>query len=363
MSFKPSQIITAFMVLLICLTTFTTETFAAETAKHWNKKGMSYFQKGDLDKAIECFDKSIELDSNFVEAYENSAMAYFGKNEVSHAIDLYTKALSIDPNNTGLYALRGVLYFSIGKVDEGIEDIFKVMPPTHSLAQEYAIRGMVEFLIGEIKDKDIHQASEYFEKAIELDSKCALAYNGRAMVIIQTQDKDEKIANSALLPQIMDNLLKAAEADPNYKDAQNNLGGVYFSLEDYDQAIQYYNRAIALNSKVEKNQRGEAYKGLGDCYLKKGNIERAIKNYSKEVRINSENKNAYIHRGNLYYQQGAVDLAIADFQKVLSLDSDNKIAKNNLKVAVLKKSDTLLQWNFSQRFEMNFFLSQNGKKK
>ena len=52
---------------------------------------------------------------------------------------------------------------------------------------------------------------------------------------------------------------KALEIDPNYGPAYCNIGQVYRRLEQYEKAIEYYNKAIAVGF-------NKAYGNLGDIY-------------------------------------------------------------------------------------------------
>ena len=51
------------------------QSVSAETAKEWNEKGISFGMSGEYEKAIECFNKAIELGSNLTSVYENRELA------------------------------------------------------------------------------------------------------------------------------------------------------------------------------------------------------------------------------------------------------------------------------------------------
>ena len=60
---------------------------------------MAYGEKGDLDKALADFNKAIELDSAYAQAYNNRGAAYLAKGDNNKAIADFKKALELDPNN------------------------------------------------------------------------------------------------------------------------------------------------------------------------------------------------------------------------------------------------------------------------
>ena len=49
--------------------------------------GKHYFDKGDLDSAINYFGKSIEMNPNFAEAYYNSGIVFYYNGNMNSAIN------------------------------------------------------------------------------------------------------------------------------------------------------------------------------------------------------------------------------------------------------------------------------------
>jgi lipoprotein NlpI len=62
------------MVVLIGFCFFA-QVVSAETAEEWNNKCIGFAISGEYEKAIECFDKVIELDPNHAYAYSNRELA------------------------------------------------------------------------------------------------------------------------------------------------------------------------------------------------------------------------------------------------------------------------------------------------
>jgi tetratricopeptide (TPR) repeat protein len=60
---------------------------SAETAEEWDGKGTNFAKLGEYKKAIECFDKAIELNPNLAEAYCNRGNAYFYLKQYERAIE------------------------------------------------------------------------------------------------------------------------------------------------------------------------------------------------------------------------------------------------------------------------------------
>ena len=94
----------------------------------WNNLGGVRMRKGDLDKALECFDRAVALDAGFAPAHVNIGAArmasYFGRgrnaDDLARALDHFRRAVEIDPaSNAALRGLASALTRS-GREDEAL---------------------------------------------------------------------------------------------------------------------------------------------------------------------------------------------------------------------------------------------------
>ena len=103
-----------------------------------------------------------------------------------------------------------------------------------------------------------------------------------------------------------------------------NRGSAYQSKGEIDRAIKDYNKAIKLNPDY-----AIAYYNRGNAYQSKGEIDRAIKDYNKAIKLNPDNTSAYNNRGNAYQDKGEIDQAFKDYNKAIKLKPDLAIAYYN----------------------------------
>jgi tetratricopeptide (TPR) repeat protein len=66
--------------------------------------------KGQYDKAISDFNKAIDLNPKFAEAYNNRGLTYAKKGQYDKAISDFTKTIEINPSYTLAYQNRGIIY-------------------------------------------------------------------------------------------------------------------------------------------------------------------------------------------------------------------------------------------------------------
>jgi tetratricopeptide (TPR) repeat protein len=64
--------------------------------------------KGQVDEAIACFRKAIELDPKLAQAHGNLGNALYGKGQVDEAIACFRKAIAIDPKQANAHAALGL---------------------------------------------------------------------------------------------------------------------------------------------------------------------------------------------------------------------------------------------------------------
>lgn len=124
---------------------------------------------------------------------------------------------------------------------------------------------------------------------------------------------------------------------------KNTLGGketmltenspqYYYSLavieddkHNYDQAIQYYEKAISLD-----NNFSSAYMGLGGDFYEKGDYAKEVKYYEKAVEIDPNNYESLYYLGTAYEDIGYYSKAINKYLKVLTIKPDYKDAIHDL---------------------------------
>ena len=90
---------------------------------------------------------------------------------------------------------------------------------------------------------------------------------------------------------------------------------------NYDEALKYYNQAIAINP---KSAWAYIYRGLARSEL--GDNEGAIKDFNQAIAINPKDARVYIGRGNARSKLGDNEGAIKDFNQAIAINPKNAIA-------------------------------------
>jgi tetratricopeptide (TPR) repeat protein len=111
----------------------------------------------------------------------------------------------------------------------------------------------------------------------------------------------------------------------DFEPGYNALGGVYFSMGDYNKAIDNFEKVLTLSnnssvkSKVQKNL-ALSYAKLGNDEMGKGNAAKAIEYLNKSV-DNDKLDAAYLSLAQLYSETGDWDKSIAAADNALKYKS------------------------------------------
>lgn len=102
-----------------------------------------------------------------------------------------------------------------------------------------------------------------------------------------------------------------------------NRGLEFQRKGNIDKAIADYTQAIRHDPSYT-----QAYNYRGFAYYNKNEYDRAIADFSLAIRLAPKNSFAYNFRGSAYAMKGDYELAIADWEAVLSIDPENTSAKS-----------------------------------
>jgi tetratricopeptide (TPR) repeat protein len=111
---------------------------------------------------------------------------------------------------------------------------------------------------------------------------------------------------------------RATEVDPKNKYAWNNLGLVYFTLRENDQAIAAFQQQLVVNPYDEY-----AYNNLGRVYWNDRKYDEAVKAFNKQLENNPLDKFSHANLGQMYSEWHKYDLAVAELEKAASLTPES----------------------------------------
>jgi len=133
-------------------------------------KGVLNNNKGKYSRALESFDKALELDSGKDEfnIYLNRGISYLELEETDNALKDMAKAIELGPNNASAYHSRGRVYYASKQYAEAVKDFSRSVEINPNNDAAYYNLGMTYFRLDDAKN-----ACENFHKSCSLGNKNA----------------------------------------------------------------------------------------------------------------------------------------------------------------------------------------------
>ena len=174
-------------------------TLTSDVLNYFNS-GVTFYNQKEFSKAIQAYQKVIELDPTYVEAYNNMGIIYQMLGNADRAFGAYQKATEINPRYEKGYNNLGILLLLKGRYEEALEAFVKALAVNPNNIESHINLGI------------LYKKKGQWEKAIE-------SYQ-RALAI-----------------------------DPLHKETHYNIALLYEQLENLELAISHYQQFIQLSSK------------------------------------------------------------------------------------------------------------------
>jgi tetratricopeptide (TPR) repeat protein len=113
-----------------------------------------------------------------------------------------------------------------------------------------------------------------------------------------------------------------------------NRGRQHHLRGDLDDAIREYTKAIEVNPRLAL-----AYNNRGVAYKDKGDLDAAMRDFNQAISVDPKLTDAYANRGALLISRGEIDAAIQDCTKAIELDPAFALGYRNRGAAYFKKGD------------------------
>jgi tetratricopeptide (TPR) repeat protein len=226
---------------------------------HFSHAGVIYWYRGDLDRALEYHQKSLQLreklndKSGILRALNNLGLVYWSKGKLDDAMDFYQRSLSICEETNDQGGLSRVLNnlanisSAQGNLDEALEYHKRSLSLKEEIAgkQDVALSLINIGVIYRLKG-DLGQAVEYYNRSLALQEHHNIG--------------------------------------PEFALVLNNLGEIYTLKGELDHALEFYQRSLLIYEDMG-NKEGIALTlvNIGEIYGRKGNREIAFDYYRRSL--------------------------------------------------------------------------------
>jgi tetratricopeptide (TPR) repeat protein len=230
----------------------------------YNNLGYYLSNKGQPERAMVFYKKSLEIKPNYDDAHNNLGYCLAAQGKYWDAIEEYKKALGINRNLTEAHNNLGNALSNVNEVDAAIHEYRIAIEESPTHADAHNNLGIALAMKGQFEE-----AIEHFKLAVKYKDNYASAHSnlGNAYAV-QGNDlltKGNTNAAEARFDLAIAEYKECMRIAPQDPQAHNNLGNVLAQRNKMDEAIAEYLKAIAI-----KNENPEAHFNLGFAYAKLG---------------------------------------------------------------------------------------------
>jgi tetratricopeptide (TPR) repeat protein len=224
------------------------------------RDGLSFLSKDDCEKALVAFEKAVESDSNYAEAWAQSGFCNEKLGKHAEALEASKKAVSLRPSAESYFNI-GLANFYLKQYKDAVDGYRQSirLDPFNSADAYYAL-GLAYRDWGKA-DEEI----QAYKQAIKLRPDYTTAYERLGARYLKSKKLNEAV----------ETFRQIAALKPGDAVAPNNMGEAYLELNKLNEAQESFRQAIRL-----KPDFGKAYYNLGKCLLAMNNRDGALEQYN-----------------------------------------------------------------------------------
>jgi tetratricopeptide (TPR) repeat protein len=232
------------------------------------RDGLSFLSKDDCENALIYFEKAVDSDSNYAEAWAQAGFCNEKLGRHAAAIEASKKAVNLRPSAES--------FFNIG------------------LANYYL--------------KQYREAAEAYRQAIKLDPyNAADAYYAVGLVYRDWGKADDEIQAYR----------QAIRLRPDYVSAFERLGARYLKSKKYGEAIESFKQVATL-----KPGDPGAQNNIGEAYMEMGKSAEALEPLRQAIRLKPDFGRAYFNLAKALLALGNRDAALEQYNILQAIDAD-----------------------------------------
>ncbi|MEO6814438.1 MAG: tetratricopeptide repeat protein [Ginsengibacter sp.] len=286
-------------ILTVFLCAFSSVILAqnADSSQYYFKKGLEESGLRHFSLASKNFDKAIQMNSNFTDAYIANGKANLEMSRIYEANQNFAKAYELQPSNNEVIQQLILINFNNHQYQKAIDLVEKC----GGCENTDRILGMSYYHL-----EDYGKAASYLQKAVSKNARDGdVAYTlGRTYLELE----NEKSA----IPQFE----KAIELEPARNVWMYELGLIFYNQNNYKNALKYFDMATGAGY----NKTNDFYENYGFAQLYSGAIENGIKTLDQVLQRKPNNTELLNNIAYALYTTKRYENALGCYEKLLTIN-------------------------------------------
>jgi tetratricopeptide (TPR) repeat protein len=308
---------------------------------------------GNQKEAIPLYRKVLELDTNFAAAHNALGLALFADEKFDQALKHFKKAVASNKDDAKYLHNLGKNFAHLNNYQEAIKPLRAALKTKSlDLATEAETQALLGQALEQTNQKEMGQI--HLETALKLAPDHAVANKILADVYFSQENFQDALPH----------YLKSIKTYPDDEKILLNLGIILAKQSSYTKAKGYFSKALEINPEsaevltqlaitefqlkkfkdaTEHFQQAlkispktaDAYYYLGDIARWKGKKEEALSLYYRALKITKDHSKAHYRLGNYFMKKERVRQAIRHYKSALKNSPTNRHLIANLKRAEL----------------------------
>ena len=264
-------------------------------------------------EAILTYRRTVEKDPKSTEAWFDLGVASYNSGDYATAETAYKRVIELDANHPDAHANLASVYRQMGRYTEANAEYKEAAVHIKDDADLFSEWG---FCLGKVDEWDKAIARLQTAKDLSPDSidytNLGWGYYNAAQKDIKADNKDE---GQAKLAQGKEVLQKAVELNPKFDAAHLNLGITYTGLGEHENAVETLKKANDLHKDwvIAVNELGVAYRKLD-------NLSEAINQFQRVINLDEKFSLGYFNLGEAQNKLGRKKEAKKTLNKLKQLN-------------------------------------------
>ena len=276
-----------------------------DSAGAHNIRGLALLSLDRQDEAADSFSRVLELDPGHGHAAYNLAETRMRQGRFEESLRWYRAALDVNPESAAAHSGMGEALFRLGRYAQAarsLEQAVSLRPDSLSISPHH-------FLAEALRKEERHEeAIDRYRRVLEIDPGFAYAHAGIGYAMFSLQRYDEAL-------DWLGRSVSLEPESPAAADRRSMMGRSYEALGRTEEAADQYGRALEADPR-----NAGALDALALLRLRQERYEEAIRLYETMIETGSGNAQVHANVGVALYSLDRRDEAVESLDRALSMD-------------------------------------------